>query len=128
MGSTLTPVNTEPAGWPADLVPAHDPEFLGQVARWLLDRLPGEFRDSPSRKDPVALAWVLRERVQTDIELMRRLYATARTGSGSDRPETLLDSLSAVGAQLLRTAREVNCVASALADLDYSAVDTSALD
>jgi hypothetical protein len=121
-------VNTETAGWPGDLVSAHDPEFLGQVTRWLLDRLPGEFRDSHSSKDPVALAWVLRERIQTDINLMRRLYATARTASGAQRPEALLDSLSAVGAQLLRTAREVNCVASALADLDYSAADTSALD
>ncbi|MDE0973779.1 MAG: hypothetical protein OSA11_01650 [Candidatus Nanopelagicales bacterium] len=115
-------------GWPLDLVSAHDPEFPGQVTRWLLDRLPGEFRDSQSSKDPVALAWVLRERIQTDIDLMRRLYATARTASGAQRPEALLDSLSAVGAQLLRTAREVNCVASALADLDYSVVDTSALD
>ncbi len=114
-------------GWPSDLVTAQDPEFLGQVTRWLLDRLPGEFRDSQSRKDPVALAWVLRERIQTDIELMRRLYATARTGSGSQRPEDLLDTLSAVGAQLLREAREVNCVYSALTDLHHSATDTSHL-
>ena len=114
-------------GWPTDLVPAQDPEFFGQVTRWLLDRLPGEFRDSQSRKDPVALAWVLRERIQTDIELMRRLYATARTASGTQRPEALLDTLSAVGAQLLRTAREVNCVSSALTDLRHSAADTSHL-
>lgn len=121
-------MTTQPPGWPADLVPAQDPEFLGQVVRWLLDRLPGDFRDSQSKKDPVALAWVLRERVESDIALMRRLYATARTGSGSQRPETLLDSLSEAGARLLRTAREVNCVASALAALDHSALDTSDLD
>ncbi len=117
-----------PAGWPADLVPAQDQEFLGQVSRWLLERLPGEFRTSRSRNDPVGLAWVLQKRIQADLELMRRLYATARTGSGSAAPEILLESLSQVGAQLLRTAREVNFVATALAGLDHGTLDTSDLD
>ncbi len=117
-----------PAGWPADLVSAHDPEFLGQVSRWLLERLPGEFRDTTTRNDPVALAWVLQERVRSDIELMRRLYATARTRSGSTSPALLLESLSRVGAQLLRTAREVDSVVTALAAIDHGRFNTFDLD
>jgi hypothetical protein len=121
-------VTREPAGWPTDLVSAHDPEFLGQVCRWLLERLPGEFRGTISRNDPVALSWVLHERVHGDIELMRRLYATARTRSGSATPADLLESLSDVGAQLLRTAREVDSVVRALGALDHGSVGTSDLD
>ncbi len=117
-----------PAGWPNDLVSAHDPEFAGQVSRWVLERLPGEFRATAITRDPVAAAWVLQERVRSDIELMRRLYATARTSSGSAAPADVLESLSQVGAQLLRAEREVNCVVSALTALDHDRSNTSDLD
>lgn len=117
-----------PVGWPADLVSPFDPEFSGQVSRWLLERLPGEFRDTGIRNDPIALAWVLHERVRSDIELMRRLYATARVSSGSPTPSVLLEALSQIGGQLLRTDREVNSVASAIAALDHSALNNSDLD
>ncbi|MCH9840991.1 MAG: hypothetical protein K0U56_07975 [Actinomycetia bacterium] len=115
-------------GWPTDLVAPHDPEFAGQVCRWLLDRLPGEFRNSPSRNDPVALAWVLKERVNSEIDLMRNLYATARTGSGSLQVEALLESLSSSGAYLVRTDREVKSVCSALAANGPGKLTTSDLD
>jgi hypothetical protein len=117
-----------PAGWPTDLVSSFDPEFLGQVCRWLLERLPGEFRDTEIRSDPIALSWVLHERTKSDLELMRRLYATARVSSGSTRPSELLEALSEIGAQLLRTEREVNSVVSAIAALDHSKINASDLD
>ena len=117
-----------PAGWPTDLVSSFDPEFPGQVSRWLLERLPGEFRDTEIRNDPIALVWVLHERVRSDIELMRRLYATARISSGSATPSVLLEALSVIGARLLRTEREVNSVMSAIAALDHSRLNTSDLD
>jgi len=115
-------------GWPTDLVSSFDPEFAGQVSRWLLERLPGEFRDTAIRNDSIALVWVLHERVRSDIELMRRLYATARISSGSATPSVLLEALSEIGAQLLRTEREVNSVAAAIAALDHSKLNTSDLD
>jgi hypothetical protein len=121
-------VTNPPAGWPNDLVSAHDPEFAGQVSRWVLERLPSEFRATAITRDPVAAAWVLQERVRSDIELMRRLYATARTSSGSAAPADVLESLSQVGAQLLRAEREVNCVVSALTALDHDRSNTSDLD
>jgi hypothetical protein len=121
-------VTSTPVGWPTDLVSAFDPEFPGQVARWLLERLPGEFRDSEIRNDPMAMVWVLNERVESDIALMRRLYATARISSGSANPSVLLEALSEIGARLLRTEREVNSVKNALAALDHSRLNTSDLD
>mgnify|MGYP007086411833 CR=1 FL=1 len=121
-------MTTSPVGWPADLVSAFDPEFSGQVSRWLLERLPGEFRDTEIRNDPRALSWVLQERVRSDLELMRRLYATARVSSGSTTPSVLLEALSEIGAQLLRTEREVNSVVGAIAALDHSRINTSDLD
>ncbi len=121
-------MTTTPPGWPGDLPLCADPEFLGQVCRWLLERLPGEFRGTATSKDPVALAWVLQQRVHSDLELMRTLYATARTRSGSATPDVLLESLSGVGAQLLRTAREVDSVVVGLAGLDHGNVNTSDLD
>ncbi len=117
-----------PVGWPVDLVSSFSPEFAGQVSRWLLDRLPGEFRDTKIRNEPVALAWVLQERVRSDIDLMRRLYATARMSSGSANPSVLLEALSEIGAQLLRTEREVSVVVSAITALDHSKLSTSDLD
>lgn len=117
-----------PAGWPKDLVSSFDPEFSGQVSRWLLERLPGEFRDTEIRNDPIALSWILHERVRSDLDLMRRLYATARVSSGSTNPSVLLDALSELGAHLLRTEREVNSVVSAIAALDHSRINTSDLD
>jgi hypothetical protein len=121
-------VTNTPAGWPTDLVSSFDPEFPGQVSRWLLERLPGEFRDTDIRNDPIALSWILQERVRSDLELMRRLYATARISSGSTRPSVLLEALSEVGAQLLRTEREVNSVVGAIAALDHSMINASDLD
>jgi hypothetical protein len=121
-------VTNMPAGWPADLVSSFDPEFSGQVTRWLLERLPGEFRDTEIRNDPIALSWVLHERTKSDLELMRRLYATARVSSGSARPSVLLEALSVIGAQLLRTEREAISVAGAIAALDHSTTNTSDLD
>jgi predicted component of type VI protein secretion system len=121
-------VTNTPVGWPADLVSSFDPEFSGQVSRWLLERLPGEFRDTEIRNDPVALSWVLKERVRNDLELMRRLFATARISSGSARPSVLLEALSEVGAQLLRAEREVNSVVGAIAALDHSKINASDLD
>lgn len=118
----------KPAGWPTDLVSSFDPEFSGQVCRWLLERLPGEFRDTAIRNDPIALAWVLQERVGSDIELMRRLYATARVSSGSAAPLVLLEALSEIGAQLLRTEREVKSVVSAVGALDHGKLNVSDLD
>jgi hypothetical protein len=117
-----------PPGWPTDLVSSFDPEFSGQVCRWLLERLPGEFRDTEIRNDPIALSWVLHERTKSDLELMRRLYATARVSSGSASPSELLEALSEIGAQLLRTEREVNSVASAIDALDNCKMNASDLD
>ena len=117
-----------PAGWPADLVSSFDPEFPGQVTRWLLERLPGEFRDTEIRNDPIALSWVLCERLKSDLELMRRLYATARVNSGSAKPSELLEAISEIGAQLLRTEREANSVAIAIEALDHGKINTSDLD
>jgi tRNA G26 N,N-dimethylase Trm1 len=121
-------VNNTPAGWPTDLVSSFDPEFASQVSHWLLERLPGEFRDTAIRTDSIALVWILQERVRSDIELMRHLYATARISSGSSTPSVVLEALSEIGARLLRTDREVNSVASVIAALDRSALNTSDLD
>lgn len=121
-------MTNNPPGWPSDLVSAHDPEFAGQVSRWLLERLPGEYRDTGIRSDPTALVWVLQERVRSDIELTRRLYATARTSSGATMPTVLLEALSEMGAHLIRADREVNSVASAIKAMDHGALNDSDLD
>ena len=111
-------------GWPKDLVNTQDEDFLTQATNWLLDRLPGEFRGSAIRSDPLALAWVLQGVIEGQIDVFRRLYGTARGQATTSNMNYLLESLSAAGAMLVKTQREVNLVAAALESNSGVTTDT----
>jgi len=101
-------------GWPKDLVNIQDEDFPSQTTNWLLDRLPGEFRSSEIRSDPRSLAWVLQGVVEGEIEIFRHLYGTARGQAPTSNMNLLLESLSGMGAMLVKTQREVSLVVAAL--------------
>lgn len=99
-----------PAGWPRDLVDPHDLEFVEQARGWILDRLPGEFRQSPIAQDPHALAWILTRSVHAEIAAYRDMYATARGELESGRIDGTLAALELVGSAQLRLEREADLV------------------
>lgn len=104
------------ADWPVDLPAATDPEFETRVVGWLLDRAPAAVRASGLTREPYALGLAVRQLVSGEMEGLRRAYSTARTelrGISVD-PAMVLQALEAVGADLLRTQREVEAVVRAL--------------
>ena len=110
--------------WPKDLVEAPDEDFLTQATNWLLERLPGEFRGSEIRSDPRALVWVLQGVIEGQIAVFRQLYGTARGQAPTSNINSLLESLSMIGAMLVKTQREVNLVAAALESNSGDSTDT----
>lgn len=108
------------ADWPADLPASSTSEFEARVVGWLLDRAPAAVRTTGLRHEPYALGLAVRHLVSGEIDGLRRAYSTARTelqGSSAD-PATSLQALEALGADLLRTQREVEVVVRALAARD----------
>ena len=103
-----------PVGWPRDLVDPHDLEFVEQARAWILDRLPGEFRQSPIANEPHALAWILTRSVHAENAAYREMYATARGELESGRIEETLAALELVGSAQLRLEREADLVRRAL--------------
>lgn len=102
------------AGWPRDLVPHTHPDFAAAASAWLLDRSPPEWRTSPLREDPVALAWAVGHYVAGAQEGTRRAYREARVRLDPADVIRVQAALEAYGAHLLTVAREVALVHRAL--------------
>lgn len=107
-----------PPGWPRDLPPAGSTAFDAKVVGWLLDRGPAELRGSDLRLVPIALARVVAQCVDAQVDALREAYRTVRADLGSSlHPEELAlvqRALEAQGAILLATAREVHLVEAAV--------------
>jgi len=101
-------------GWPRDLIPPTHPDFPNVARAWLLDRSPPEWRTSPLREDPPALAWALEHYVSGAQEGTRRAYREARVHFDAPDVARVQAALEAYGAHLLTVSREVALVRRAL--------------
>ncbi len=107
-----------PAGWPSDLAPEGTERFEADVVSWLLDRGPADLRTSPLRHEPLALAYVVAQCVEAQVEAFRTAYRTVRADLGRTlSPDALTrvqQALEAQGALALAVQREVSLVVGAL--------------
>lgn len=85
-----------PPGWPAEVRPPADPEFVSSARNWLLDHCPPDFRGYPTlRRHPVLLARLATEQLRAAVEACRAGYRTVRADlRGVDPP--VLDELLGV--------------------------------
>lgn len=88
------PVGGGPPGWPPRVRPPGTTGWQGDVAGWLLDQCPPEYRAHPVlRRHPVALAWLAEAHVAAELAAMREAYRTARVAMADALPDGSLDAL-----------------------------------
>jgi hypothetical protein len=109
-----------PAGWPTDLPPPFAEEFGAEVAGWLLDRGPGEWRAHPVlRQFPQALGLLVADHLEAELTGLRRSYRSVRSEMGDavppDRMGDLLAAIEAQAAVVTESGRQVALVREALA-------------
>ncbi len=115
-----------PPGWPRDLPPPFADEFGLKVTGWLLDRGPGQWRSHPVlRRRPRALARLLSDQLDAQLEGLRRSYAGARRALAdivpADDMAELLAAIESEGALVAETRRQVEQVEQALAGKQWRA-------
>jgi hypothetical protein len=109
-----------PAGWPRDLPPPFTDEFGAEVAAWLLDRGPGEWRAHPVlRQFPQALGLLVADHLAAQLTGLRQSYRSVRSELADavppDRMGDLLAAIEAQAAVVTESSRQVELVREALA-------------
>ncbi|MEI2718350.1 MAG: hypothetical protein V9E98_15410 [Candidatus Nanopelagicales bacterium] len=115
---------TAPPGWPRDLPPPQAGEFSERVTGWLLDRAPGSWRTQPVlRRHPRALALLVSDGLESELEGLRRSYASARRRlTDVVTPADLaaiLTAIEALATEVTESRRQVEQVAEALAGVRW---------
>ncbi|MFM1916557.1 MAG: hypothetical protein RJB01_72 [Actinomycetota bacterium] len=106
-----------PAGWPDGVPAPSDEGFEERAVTWLLDFAPAEWRGSPIRSFPTALAWSVQQYLIGAQLAARGAYSRVRSTFGSEYPaatEPTLLAWEAHGAALAHTLRQVDMVRRAL--------------
>lgn len=64
-----------PTGWPHGVPPPDVDDFVGDAVTWLLDAAPGHYRlNTFLRKQPIILARMVCERLQSDLDAARQAW------------------------------------------------------
>ncbi|WP_236572019.1 hypothetical protein [Janibacter melonis] len=113
-----------PPGWPDGVRPPGTSGWQGDVAGWLLDQCPPDYRaHDVLRRHPVALAWLARLHVRAQVDATRQAYREARVAMVAELPagtlEPLLAALEAEGRRLRTAEHGVELVRDALAGRPY---------
>ena len=108
-----------PAGWPVGVHPPGSEGFEDTAVRWLLEVVPGEYRQyDVLRRYPVALALLARHHTAACAEGARQGYRAVRTELGEDIPPRAIDEVLRVyraeGRRLAATARATELLERAL--------------
>lgn len=106
-----------PAGWPEDVPAPTDDDFEVRVVAWLLDLAPPEWRGSPLRAFPRALAWSVEQFLTGQQLAARAAYSRARSALSADQPtavEPAIGAWQAHGVALAHSLRQVRMVRQAL--------------
>lgn len=106
-----------PAGWPDGIPAPTDHEFDERVVAWLLDLAPAQWRSSPIRNFPRALAWSVEQFIIGQQSAARTAYSRARSDLVREDPtavEPALAAWQAHGVALAHALRQVGMVRRAL--------------
>jgi hypothetical protein len=108
-----------PPDWPERVHPPGRPDWERSAISWLLDQVPGDWREyEVLRRHPVLLARLADAEVAASLEAAREGWRTLRRDLGRElRPEVLEAAMAAYeaqGARLSRLTRQVTAVRQAL--------------
>jgi hypothetical protein len=108
-----------PGGWPVGVHPPGSDGFEDTAVKWLLEVVPGEYRQyDVLRRYPAALALLARHHTAACAEGARQGYRTVRTDLGEDIPLHAIDEVLRVyrseGRRLAATARATELLECAL--------------
>lgn len=115
-----------PPGWPAELPPPEAEEFADKVTGWLLDRSPGQWRaHAVLRRHPRALAFLVVDQLQAQLEALRSSYGRARAELRDvvavDDLGAVLAAIEAEGAVAAESVRQATQVAEAMSGVRWRA-------
>jgi len=80
--------NAVPPGWPDGVPPPDADNFIGDAVTWLLDAAPGHYRlDAFLRGQPIMLARMVCERLQSDLDAARRAWLPLSQWTTAGLPE-----------------------------------------
>lgn len=105
--------------WPAAVAPPGAPEWERTAGTWLLELVPGEYRDYPVlRRHPVLLARFTAGQVTASLEAARQGWRDLRRDLGAELPPEVVDAAMAAyqreGVRLAELERAVAAVRAAL--------------
>ena len=107
-----------PPWWPDRVRPPGVPEWERTAVSWLLDQVPGEWREHDVlRRHPTLLARLAAAEVAASLEAARTGWRTLRRDFRDLPPEVVEEAIAAYerqGARLARLVREVDAVREAL--------------
>ncbi|WP_040634507.1 hypothetical protein [Mobilicoccus pelagius] len=108
-----------PPGWPVEVPPPGDDDFVESAVGWLLDLCPADYRGYDVwRRHPRALAWIAVQHVEGQVAVMREAYRRARVDLGERVPpealREVLGTLEREGLRLRAAVRAASLVRDAL--------------
>ncbi len=72
-------VSRTPPGWPDQVPPSTAEDWLVQATHWLLDQLPGEYREFDiARRHPILLARLALLQIRAEVGALRSLITRIR--------------------------------------------------
>ena len=108
-----------PPWWPDGVRPPGAPDWEDSAVSWLLDLVPGDWREHPVlRRHPVLLARLAAAESAASLQATRDGWRTLRRDVGRRLPPEVVEEAMAAyerqGARLARIGREVDAVRQAL--------------